>query len=47
MVGVVGVVNPHDFCVSPGTLILVLQIRLMMFSLKMVDYSRSFLLLST
>ena len=30
-----------------GILIMVHQVRLMMFSLKMVDYSMSFLLLST
>ena len=44
-VGVVGwVVGPQDFCVI---LIMVHQVRLMMFLLKMVEYSMSFLSLST
>ena len=48
LVVVVGwVVDPQDFCVSPGLLKMVHPVRLMMLSLKMVDYSMSFLLLST
>ena len=44
---VVGWLAPKIFVSAPVTLIMVHQVRLMMFSLKMVDYSRSFLSLST
>ena len=48
VVGVVGwVVGPQYFCVIPWHFENGASSRLMMFLLKMVDYSMSFLLLST
>ena len=46
-VGWVGWLAPNSFVSAPGILMIVHQVRLMMFSLKLVDYSMSFLLLST
>ena len=43
----VGWLDPKIGVSAPGILILVHQVRLMMFSLKMVDYFKSFLLPST
>ena len=43
----VGWLTPKIFVSAPGLLKMVHQVRFMMFSLKMVDYSMSFLSLST
>ena len=43
----VGLLAPKISMSSPGILKMVHQVRLMMFLLKMVDYSMSFLSLST
>ena len=43
----VGLLAPKTSGSSPSVLKMVHQVRLMMFSLKMVDYSISFLSLST
>ena len=45
--GWVGWLAPNIFALAPGILKMVHKVRLKMFSLKMVDYSMSLLLLST